>query len=203
MAGLCRSCADIARGLLARIGELEALLASGEARSGQRRAYAAALRVAPTLLRYLAAAAAAVEVFVVGWDARHDGEAFAAGEIGSGDRHTGSPPPPPPPPDGVLGSDSGAIGLGARRSPVPVAAAVVAAATAAEATEAGSAAAAGSTASVGLAAAAGSRDIAASLGFLRRLAAVNGSLALCVAAGAGGERSLTAGGIVGKEAGSG
>lgn len=193
MAGLCRSCADIARGLLARIGELEALLASGEARSGQRRAYAAALHVAPTLLRYLAAAAAAVEVFVVDWGARHDGEAFAAGVVGG--RYPGSPPPPH---DGTRGSDSGAVGLGGRQARVPVASAAAAATAAAVAV--GATEAVGSVAVAAAAAAAGPPDTAASLGFLRRLAAVNGSLALCVVAG--GERSATVG-VLGKVAGSG
>lgn len=200
MAGLCRSCADIARGILARIGDLEALLASGQARSGQRRAYAAALHVAPTLLRYLATAAAAVEMFVVDWDTRHDGGALAADVVGG--RHPGSPPPP----DGARGSDSGVVDLRERWSRAPVAS-VTAAAAAVAVTEAGPVATTESTAAAGSAAvvaatAAGPPDTTGSLGFLRRLAAVNGSLALCVAAGARGERSATVG-VSGEEAGSG
>lgn len=68
MSGLCRLCAEVARGLRERIVELEVLLAAGSARSGQRRTYATTLRVAPTLLRFLASAVAAVELFVIEWD---------------------------------------------------------------------------------------------------------------------------------------
>ncbi|CAN0172055.1 unnamed protein product [Ectocarpus fasciculatus] len=62
MGMLCRACAEGAQGLRARISELEALLSSGSARSGQRRAYAATLQVAPTILRFLASAVACVEL---------------------------------------------------------------------------------------------------------------------------------------------
>ena len=206
MSSLCRSCADVARGLRAHIGELEALLASGAARSGQRRAYAATLHVAPTLLRYLAAAAATVEAFVLDWHARHGGKALAADVAGSDGGSCPEPPSSPPPPAIVRGSANGATGLGSRRSHVSVPS--TAAAASAGTTEARSAAASESTAAVGstvvlasvAAATSTPPDIAASLGFLRRLAAVNGSLALCVAAGAGGVRSATA--AAGKEVGS-
>lgn len=71
MSGLCGACAGVARGLRERIGELEALLSAGSARSGQRRAYAATIQVAPILLRFLTLSVAAVELFVVEWDRRH------------------------------------------------------------------------------------------------------------------------------------
>ncbi|CAN0574791.1 unnamed protein product, partial [Ectocarpus sp. 12 AP-2014] len=67
MATLCKACAEGALGLRERIAELEALLSSGSARSGQRRAYAATLQVAPTILRFLASAVACVELFVIEW----------------------------------------------------------------------------------------------------------------------------------------
>lgn len=70
VSGLCRACAEVARGLRDRLVELEALLAVGSARSKQRRAYATIVRVAPALLRFLASTVAAVELFVVEWDQR-------------------------------------------------------------------------------------------------------------------------------------
>lgn len=70
VSGLCRGCAEVARGLRERLAELEAPLAAGSARSKQRRAYATLLRVAPVLLRFLASAVAAVELFVIEWDRR-------------------------------------------------------------------------------------------------------------------------------------
>lgn len=125
MSWLCRSCAEVARGLRERIVELEVLLAAGSARSGQRRAYATTLRVAPTLLRFLASAVAAVELFVIEWDQR----------TASSSART-----------------------------------AVVAETAEETTAA--------------AAAAVPPDAAAGLHFLRRLAAVTGTLGLCVTPGA-------------------
>lgn len=117
VSGLCRGCAEVARGLRERLAALEALLAAGEARSKQRRAYATLLRAAPALLRFLASAVAAVELFVIEWD-----------------QHT-TPPP----------EDEGAV--------------------VARAAGAG----------------AGPPDAAAGLAFLRRLAAVTGTL--CVTPG--------------------
>lgn len=112
MSGLCRSCAEIARGLRERIVELEALLAAGSARSGQRRAYATTLRVAPTLLRFLASAIAAVELFVIEWGRRTASSARTAQE-GAGKETAALPP------DGAAGlyflrrlaTVNGALGL--------------------------------------------------------------------------------------------
>lgn len=70
MSALCRECANIARALRTRIAELEAQVMSSEARSGQRRAYAASLSVTPTLLCFLASTMSAVEAFVLEWDLR-------------------------------------------------------------------------------------------------------------------------------------
>lgn len=72
MTSLCRVCADVARALLSRIEEEEAQVASGAARSGQRRAYAATVNIAPTLLCFLASAMGAVEAFVLEWDVRRN-----------------------------------------------------------------------------------------------------------------------------------
>lgn len=70
MSALCRECANISRALRTRIAELEAQVMSSEARSGQRRAYAASLSVTPTLLCFLASTMSAVEAFVLEWDLR-------------------------------------------------------------------------------------------------------------------------------------
>ncbi|CAM9770138.1 unnamed protein product [Ectocarpus sp. 4 AP-2014] len=122
MATLCKACAEGALGLRERIAELEALLSSGSARSGQRRAYAATLQVAPTILRFLASAVACVELFVIEWDQQHSSD-----QTGLGTATSSSTP--------------NAVN-------------------------------------------------AAGLSFLRRLAAVNGALGLCIATGAGaGPRS--------------
>lgn len=69
---LCRLCLNIARGLKTRICELEAQVGLGSARSGQRRAYSASLIVAPTLLCFLASTMSAIEAFVLEWDLRHE-----------------------------------------------------------------------------------------------------------------------------------
>lgn len=72
MRRLCRLCADtITRGLRERLLELETLLASGAASSSKRRAYANTLLVAPTLFQFLAITAATVEAFVLEWDLLH------------------------------------------------------------------------------------------------------------------------------------
>lgn len=67
---LCRVCAELSRGVRVRILELESLVASGAARSGQRRAYAETLMIALTVLCFLAMTMSAVEAFVWEWDAR-------------------------------------------------------------------------------------------------------------------------------------
>lgn len=71
LTGLCRASADILRGLATRVLELENQVTSGTARSGQRRAYASTLMVAPTLLCFLSQTMATVEAFVREWDAYH------------------------------------------------------------------------------------------------------------------------------------
>lgn len=85
LTGLCRASSDIARGLAARIFELESQMASGTARSGQRRAYAATLMVTPTLLCFLAQTVAAVEAFVLEWDARYSSSGIATVPAGATD----------------------------------------------------------------------------------------------------------------------
>lgn len=81
LSALCRTCADISRGLRTRIRDLEEQVAKGAARSAQRRAYAASLNVAPTLLCFLGSSMGAVEAFVHEWDIRHRSRRHGYGEV--------------------------------------------------------------------------------------------------------------------------
>lgn len=171
ISGLCRTCAEVAQGLRKRIEELEGVLMTGAARSGQRRAYAATLSVTPTLLRFLASTAIAIEAFVMEWDTQHGGD----GKTNAMEER--SPPPSAADSLGVIAPDliqrlrTGTLQV----QPAP---------------QENSADADQPIRRV--------RDFAPSLAFLRRLAAVNGALGLCVAGGARDERPQTIGATIGK-----
>lgn len=189
MAGICRVCADVARGVRERINELEALMTTGTARSGQRRAYAATLGVAGTLMRFLALTQAAVEAFVIEWDRQElQGAGGTCTTTTSANNTRGNTPPPP--------VSESAASFGAPVDTMPVGSPPPPLFP--DDDDGGSRAAAGP--SPLLAAPATRRALPGAetrLAFLRRLAAVNGALGLCVLQGAGssagGEERLLSG----------
>lgn len=163
MSSLCRACVDFARDIVGRISELEVLVSSGGARSGQRYAYATTLCVAPTLLHFLASALAAVEAFVVEWHVHHGQEQK-------------QPPPQHDPED---------HGNGSRHQPLLTRAGkITPAKTSGPSSEAIKTDVAEPKVMLvaGVESEAGS-DVASRLAFLRRLAAVTGALSLCIKAG--------------------
>ncbi|CAM9783895.1 unnamed protein product, partial [Ascophyllum nodosum] len=141
-----------------RLLELEALLESGKAPSAKRRAYASTLLVAPTLLSFLAITAAAVEAFVIEWNLLHEVREGTRSERGQ-----------------ALTQAAAHAGEGA--------------ATAATFPEGEN----GATKGIPLlrppsvtTRRSASKDVRTRLTFLRRLAAINGALGLCVTKGRGG-----------------
>lgn len=166
MRRLCRLCADtITRGLRGRLLELEALLASGAAPSAKRRAYANTLLVAPTLLRFLAITAAAVEAFVLEWDLLHQEDLRCKSVQTSGQGST--PPPAARPGEGLLNA---LTSLSKEETACEEIAPKV------------------TLPSVKIKQSK-SKLVETRLAFLRRLAAVNGALSLCVNQGSCGKPS--------------
>lgn len=169
MRRLCRLCADtITRGLRERLLELEALLASGSAPSAKRRAYANTLLVGPTLIRFLAITAAAVEAFVLEWDLLHQEDLDCTSVETSGQGST--PPPSARPGEGLLNT-----------STLP----------SKEETACGEIASKVTLPSVKIQSEI--KVVETRLAFLRRLAAVNGALGLCVTQGSCGRPSYFSG----------